>query len=51
MANCKEVAAITGGVARNPGIKKCLEEMLNISVFIPEEPEYIGALGAALSKP
>lgn len=44
-----EVVSLTGGVAKNPGIKKRLEELLNISVLVPENPEFVGALGAALS--
>jgi len=38
----------TGGVAKNPGVIKALEENLNVSLTIPDEPQIIGALGAAL---
>ena len=43
----KDIALI-GGVARNVGFVKSLEDNLGISVSIPEEPEYVSALGAAL---
>ena len=43
----KDIALI-GGVARNIGFVKSLEDNLEISVSIPEEPEYVSALGAAL---
>ena len=40
--------ALIGGVARNVGFVKSLEEDLETELLIPEEPEYVGALGAAL---
>ncbi|UCE18741.1 MAG: CoA activase [Gemmatimonadota bacterium] len=43
----KDVALI-GGVARNVGFVKSLEDNLEISFSIPEEPEYVSALGAAI---
>lgn len=39
---------MTGGVAKNPGVIKVLEDALDSPLFIYEEPEIIGALGAAL---
>ena len=39
---------MTGGVAKNPGVIKVLEDALGAPLFIYEEPEIIGALGAAL---
>lgn len=39
---------MTGGVAKNPGVVKVLEELLGSPLFIHEEPEIVGALGAAL---
>lgn len=39
---------MTGGVAQNVGAVKAIEEKLGAPLFIPEEPEIIGALGAAL---
>lgn len=39
---------MTGGVAKNPGVVKVLEEQLKAPLYISEEPEIVGALGAAL---
>ncbi|MCD7982129.1 MAG: acyl-CoA dehydratase activase [Clostridiales bacterium] len=39
---------MTGGVAKNPGVVKVLEEQLGASLYIYEQPEIVGALGAAL---
>ncbi|MGB4504595.1 MAG: acyl-CoA dehydratase activase, partial [Syntrophaceticus sp.] len=39
---------ITGGVAKNIGVVRAIEEKLGIPVLVPEEPEICGALGAAL---
>lgn len=38
----------TGGVARNPCMQKLLAEKLHCQVFVPEDPQLVGALGAAL---
>lgn len=40
----------TGGVAKNTGVKKALEIALegDISIEVPEEPQVIGAIGAAI---
>ena len=40
--------AITGGVAKNIGVVRALEERLNAHLLIPPEPQITGALGAAL---
>lgn len=40
--------ALVGGVARNVGFVSSLQGDLGQDLFIPEEPEYVGALGAAL---
>ncbi len=45
---CRKDAVFTGGVARNAGVKKFLEEDFNIDFLVPTEPQIIGALGAAL---
>ncbi len=37
-----------GGVARNTAVHKELEDILGTKVEVPEEPDYAGALGAAL---
>ena len=39
---------MTGGVAKNPGLVKVLEEMLGAPLYIYDNPEIVGALGAAL---
>ena len=39
---------MTGGVAKNPGVVKVLEDQLKAPLFIYEEPEIVGAIGAAL---
>lgn len=39
----------TGGTAKNSGLKQALEKELRHSLVIPQEPQIIGALGAALS--
>lgn len=44
----RERAAMTGGVARNIGVVRALEEQLGTSFLISEEPQITGALGAAL---
>jgi predicted CoA-substrate-specific enzyme activase len=41
-------AVFTGGVAKNVGVKKFLEEEIGIELLVPDEPQIIGALGAAL---
>jgi len=38
----------TGGVAKNIGVVKALEENLSCQIFVPEDPLLSGALGAAL---
>jgi len=38
----------TGGVAKNCGVKKALEEIGGITCIVPPEPQLTGALGAAL---
>jgi len=43
----KEVV-FTGGVAKNVGIKKALEDEIGLEILIPEEPQITGALGAAI---
>jgi len=38
----------TGGVARNPGIVEALTRNLGMKIQVPENPEIVGALGAAI---
>lgn len=40
--------AFAGGVACNPAMVQLLEHLLNIRVTVPEHPQFVGALGAAL---
>ncbi len=40
--------AMSGGVARNPGVVRALSEALGAEVAVPAEPDTVGALGAAL---
>jgi activator of 2-hydroxyglutaryl-CoA dehydratase len=35
-------------VAKNVGFRSALEELLGVKVEVPEEPQLVGALGAAL---
>ncbi|MGB8991408.1 MAG: acyl-CoA dehydratase activase [Desulfobaccales bacterium] len=37
-----------GGVAHNPCVLKLLEESLQTTLIVPEQPDLVGALGAAL---
>ena len=46
--NLKPDAVFTGGVAKNVGVKKFLEEEIGMELLVPDEPQIIGALGAAL---
>jgi len=38
----------TGGVAKNIGIKQALEREIQMEISVPQEPQIVGALGAAL---
>jgi len=38
---------MTGGVAKNIGVVKAIEEKLGLTLLIPEEPQTVGAIGAA----
>lgn len=44
----REPIAMTGGVAKNPGAVNALERTLGTKIRIPEEPQIVGALGAAV---
>jgi len=39
---------MTGGVAKNIGMVRAIEKELKISIYIPPEPQIVGAIGAAL---
>jgi benzoyl-CoA reductase subunit D len=40
--------ALVGGVANNIGFLKSLKDHIGVEIVVPEQPEYVGALGAAL---
>ena len=42
-------AMAIGGLALNPGIIACLEELMKRRIRVPENPQIVSALGAALS--
>ena len=44
----EETVVMTGGVAKNIGVVRELEKKLLCTIKIPEEPQIIGALGAAI---
>jgi len=44
----KEDIVLTGGVAKNQGLVKKLEEKMRSKVMVPENPQIVAALGAAL---
>jgi len=44
----EEEITFTGGVARNPGMVRALEERLKLKLNVAPESQHIGAIGAAL---
>ena len=44
----RQQVVFTGGVAKNLGVKHSLEVGIRLPILIPEEPQIVGALGAAL---
>ena len=40
---------LVGGVAKNVGFVSSLQKTLEVELLVPEEPEFVGALGAARS--
>ena len=44
----EEAVTMTGGVAKNKGVIKALEDVLGVHILVPKEPQINGALGAAL---
>ena len=45
----KEDIVFAGGVAKNSCISSLLEQKIGMKLFIPREPQIVGALGAALT--
>jgi len=44
----KEPILFAGGAARNPCMRHLLEEALGVHILVPENPQMVGALGAAI---
>jgi predicted CoA-substrate-specific enzyme activase len=44
----REKVVMTGGVAKSIGIMRALERKLGTTLLIPEEPQIVGAHGAAI---
>lgn len=40
---------LTGGVAKNIGMVRALKKRLKAKVYVPDEPQIVGALGAAIA--
>jgi len=40
--------AITGGIGKNSGVVSEIEKRTGLKAFIPDEPQIVGALGAAI---
>jgi activator of 2-hydroxyglutaryl-CoA dehydratase len=39
---------MTGGVAKNTGVVRAIEKAIGFPLTVPDEPQIMGALGAAL---
>jgi activator of 2-hydroxyglutaryl-CoA dehydratase len=39
---------MTGGVAKNSGVRTCLSSRFGDEMLVPDDPQICGALGAAL---
>jgi benzoyl-CoA reductase subunit D len=46
--DCEEEMVVAGGLAQMKGFIKCLETHLNTRLLVPENPQFVTALGAAL---
>ncbi|MDY7031062.1 MAG: acyl-CoA dehydratase activase [Thermodesulfobacteriota bacterium] len=44
----KEKVVMSGGVAKNAGVVHSIEDRIEVKIHIPDEPQIIGALGAAI---
>ncbi|HDH97061.1 MAG TPA: 2-hydroxyglutaryl-CoA dehydratase, partial [Proteobacteria bacterium] len=44
----REPVMLSGGVAKNEAVKLALEDIFGVGIFVPPDPQIIGALGAAL---
>lgn len=48
LAGIRPAVFMSGGVAKNQGIVHCLEKAIGYQITVPEDPQIIGAVGAAL---
>ncbi len=39
---------MTGGVAKNEGVRRAIEDILGVEIYVPFEPQIMGALGAGI---
>jgi predicted CoA-substrate-specific enzyme activase len=46
--DCEKDIVVAGGLAQMKGFIKCLETHLNTGLLVPESPQFVSALGAAL---
>ena len=44
----RPVVFFDGGGAKNAGVKAALEKQLDVKIYVPEKPQFVVALGAAL---
>jgi activator of 2-hydroxyglutaryl-CoA dehydratase len=44
----KDETMVTGGVAFNQGVVRALEKKMKKEITVPDDPQIVGALGAAL---
>lgn len=49
MIGIENQVVFVGGLARNTGLVESLRKNIGVELLVPESPEYIGALGAALT--
>ena len=48
-AGLEKDVALIGGVAKNVGFVESLKKSLNMDILVPTDPEYVSAVGAAVS--
>ena len=46
--DCEEDMALVGGLARIEGFLKCMEKHMETKLLVPENPQFVAAVGAAL---
>jgi predicted CoA-substrate-specific enzyme activase len=44
----EEQVVLVGGLARNAGLIDSLKRNMSVNIAVPEDPEFVGALGAAM---